>query len=245
MQPGDIFPFHAGTAPIVLAFGVSVLGAYMALRAFARSLNLEDGSQWGYLAVSAMTLGAVGIWSAYFLGMAIYPMPMEVGYGLAGAASALAIAFAFSAAALWCLRKSRPGMGWHMLAGVLAGVAVSGGYFLGMGAMRMQAYVEWDTEGMAYMLLAAVVLATAALSLARREGWRWRGGAAVLLGIAVCGQLYAGQTMGVAVFTTPRPEDGFQLDPGVLAYLAMLLVGVTLVVALAESRRDAAAVDGL
>ncbi|MBN4664902.1 signal protein [Pandoraea nosoerga] len=167
MQPGSVIPLQYSEFLVLLSFVISALGAYVALVAASRIRDDDGRISKGYLGVSALALGGIGIWGMYFIGMAAQRMPFPVAYALWPTLGSLLLAVVISGAALWYVARSPyRNAARCIVGGVVGGLGVAGMHYLGMSAVRTQAYFQWDTTIIALSVLIAIVAASVALWLA-------------------------------------------------------------------------------
>ncbi|VVE00747.1 signal protein [Pandoraea pneumonica] len=247
MQPGSVIPLQYGEFLVLLSFLISALGAYVALVAASRIRNEDGGISVGYLAVSALALGGIGIWGMHFIGMAAQRMPFPVSYALWQTVGSLALAVVVSGAALWYVAQAPYRNAMHcVIAGVAGGLGIAGMHYLGMNAVRTQAVFQWDTTIIALSILIAMVAASVALWLAfHLQTSLQRALAAIVMAIAVCGMHYTGMLAGTMICTaqtraqvSPRLQ-GDLLPYGVFAIACIVLLGMgTLLYRTSRRRRE-------
>ncbi len=233
MSPGDVVPlsFHAGL--VALSFLTAVLGSYVALLAAAGiRTETQDGEiRIGYILIGAVAMGGVGIWSMHFIGMQAQNLPFEVGYQVGLTILSFIVAAGFSGWAFWYVGRDRFTFGRCLVGGLAAGLGVAAMHYLGMGAMRMPAVLLWNLPMVVLSVLIAVIAASAALWLAfNTQNEFQRGGAAILMAIAVCGMHYTGAAAGTVICTTPRDYSSLQIGGLMLPYIAFVLSAVTLLI---------------
>ncbi|MDR6600752.1 NO-binding membrane sensor protein with MHYT domain [Achromobacter deleyi] len=233
MSPGDVVPlsFHAGL--VALSFLTAVLGSYVALLAAAGiRTETQDGEiRIGYILIGAVAMGGVGIWSMHFIGMQAQNLPFEVGYQVGLTILSFIVAAGFSGWAFWYVGRDRFTFGRCVVGGLAAGLGVAAMHYLGMGAMRMPAVLLWNLPMVVLSVLIAVIAASAALWLAfNTQNEFQRGGAAILMAIAVCGMHYTGAAAGTVICTTPRDYSSLQIGGLMLPYIAFVLSAVTLLI---------------
>jgi NO-binding membrane sensor protein with MHYT domain len=238
MQPGDILPLRLDPGMIGFSYVIAALGAYVALLAAARIRSAEGSARIGYVAVAAIAFGGVGIWGMHFVGMIAQVLPLDVAYGLELTLLSLLVAVGMSGFALWYMGRAPFSARRCLAAGVLSGCGIAAMHYLGIAAMRMDAYFEWRPGLVALSVLIAIAAATASLWLAFRNlGGLSRMAAALVAGVAISGMHYMAQTAGIIVCTTPRTFHGLSLDGSVLPYAIALIAAVALIVMRIELHR--------
>ncbi|MGE8498021.1 MAG: putative bifunctional diguanylate cyclase/phosphodiesterase [Pseudomonas sp.] len=229
---------------VLISLGVAVLASYTALDLAGRIATATGRAVPLWIAGGAVAMG-IGVWSMHFVGMLAFSLPIPLGYDLAITLLSLAIAILASGFALWLV--SQPQMPtWHWLLGALAmGAGISAMHYIGMAALRMQPGIEYDPWLFSASLVIAVGASAAALWIAFRLRRNTpyvrvaRGGAALIMGIAIVGMHYTG--MAAANF----PEGSFcgallvGLDGRWLASLIVITTLAVLGIALLTSVLDA------
>nr|WP_083905142.1 MHYT domain-containing protein [Nocardia transvalensis] len=171
---------------------MSFIGSVLGLRCAVHARS----SRWpgGWLIAAAVALGGCGIWVMHFtamLGFSIqgttirYDVPMT----LLSAAIAIVVVWA----GLSIVVRVRREILALPLGGAVTGIGVAAMHYLGMSAMHAGAHVEYGVGLVALSLVIAVVAATAALwFMLHVHGFGATLGAAVIMGLAVCGMHYTG-----------------------------------------------------
>ncbi|CAB3702084.1 MHYT domain-containing protein [Achromobacter piechaudii] len=233
MNPGDVVPLSFNSGLVALSFLTAVLGSYVALLAAASiRTETEDGDiRIGYIIIGAVAMGGVGIWSMHFIGMQAQNLPFDVGYQVGLTALSFIVAAGFSGWAFWYVGRERFTFSRCLIGGMAAGLGVAAMHYLGMGAMRMPAVLLWNLPIVVLSVLIAVIAASAALWLAfNTQNEFQRGGAAILMAIAVCGMHYTGAAAGTVICSTPREATSLQLGGVMLPYIAFVLSAVMLLI---------------
>lgn len=229
---------------VLISLCVAVLASYTALDLAGRIATAKGRAVPLWILGGAVAMG-IGIWSMHFIGMLAFSLPIPLGYDLTITLLSLAIAVLASGFALWLVSQPQMPM-WHWLLGALAmGAGISAMHYIGMEALRMQPGIEYDPLLFSASLVIAVGASAAALWIAFRLRRNTpfvriaRGGAAIIMGIAIVGMHYTG--MAAANF----PEGSFcaalgvGLDGGWLASLVFIVTLAVLGIALLTSVLDA------
>ncbi|WP_144629845.1 MHYT domain-containing protein [Bordetella genomosp. 13] len=224
MNPGDIVPLSFEDGLLILSFVIALLGSYVALSAAARIRDsVRDGESWrGFAVIGAVAMGGIGIWGMHFIGMQAQNMPFDVEYALFPTLISALVAIAFSGVAFWYVGRRPFSLFRCAVAGLLAGLAVAAMHYIGVSAMRMPAFFQWNVPLVVLSVVIAVLAATAAVWLAFNVQREWqRIMAAVLMAVAVCGMHYTGVAAAVVVCTSPLAADeGLRVGGLSLPYVA-------------------------
>ena len=186
---------------------VAVLASYVALH-LAERVRTDDrmlASAW--LIGGSLTLGT-GIWSMHFVGMQAFSLPIALGYAPLPTLLSWLAAVAVSALALW-LAATGELTTRRLLVGALAmGAGISAMHYIGMAALVVEPAIIWNWWLVGASASIAVLASAAALLVFRwlrskgskREArYRYRLGAALLLGLAISGMHYC--AMAAASFS--------------------------------------------
>lgn len=236
---------HHNTVLVLLSYLVSVLGSYTALQlAIGIPAAKNARERWQALLGSGAAVGGGGIWAMHFIAMlacqmeipVTYDLPLTVLSALIGiAACTLGLAVASSGVFSW---------GRLVLAGVLMGLGVAGMHYTGMAAMLMPAQTVYDPAIVGLSIVIAIVASIAALWLAfNLRGWMQLLGAALVMGVAVCGMHYT--AMAAAGFMpveqgandVGRGLHGESLGITIFIVASILLFGTLVVTMLRQQQR--------
>lgn len=250
--PGAIVPYAYNWLMVGLSFLISVTGAYVALR-WSRRIRKPDGRiDVDRLLCASVALGGGAVWSMHFIGMVAYRTPIRFEFDLLLTMASLLVVMAFAGAGL--AMASRPTghpLGNTVKGGVLTGLGVVLMHYTGMAAIHTNSRFEWDTSIVGLSLLIAVVVAIVGLWLATNVKSRgWQAGAAVVMGVAVCGMHYTGMAAGTMICTgrTYAPTlfavEGENIGYAVFALAAVVLTFIFLIEATRSSAQAAAMSSG-
>jgi NO-binding membrane sensor protein with MHYT domain len=188
----DINHFTYGWVTPLLAYLMSVLGSMLALRCMVRSR--ASGTHGGWLTAAAIALGGTGIWVMHFIAM--------LGFSVHGATIRYNVPITLFSAAVamgvvWLGLSIVVRRSWDSAAlpvgGTITGLGVGAMHYSGMYAMKTDIEIVYDPFVVAVSMVIAVVAATAALWFALHvHGIVATIGAALLMGVAVCGMHYTG-----------------------------------------------------
>ena len=182
---------------VVISLCVAILASYTSLDLAGRIATAKGRAVYLWMAGGALAMG-VGIWSMHFIGMLALRLPFALGFDLGITALSLLIAVLSSGFALWLVSQPRL-PAWQLAFGALVmGAGIASMHYTGMAAMRMTPGIDYDPALFGASLLIAVVASGAALWIAfnLRRNTPYvrlaRGGAAVVMGIAIVGMHYTG-----------------------------------------------------
>ncbi|MHC8371866.1 putative bifunctional diguanylate cyclase/phosphodiesterase [Pseudomonas sp. MDT1-85] len=182
---------------VFISLCVAILASYTALDLTGRIATAKGRAVHLWTAGGAFAMG-IGVWSMHFIGMLAFTLPIDLGYDATLTALSLLIAVLSCGFALWLV--SQPQLpAWQLAFGALVmGAGISAMHYTGMAAMRMQPGIDYDPALFSASLLIAVGASGAALWIAFRLRRHApyvrliRGGAAVIMGIAIVGMHYTG-----------------------------------------------------
>ncbi|MCU1781733.1 EAL domain-containing protein [Pseudomonas sp. 13B_2.1_Bac1] len=182
---------------VVISLFVAILASYTALDLTGRLATAKGRAVYLWIAGGALAMG-VGVWSMHFIGMLALRLPFALGFDLGITALSLLIAVLSSGFALWLVSQPRL-PAWQLALGALImGAGIASMHYTGMAAMRMTPGIDYAPTLFGASLLIAVVASGAALWIAfnLRRNTPYvrlaRGGAAVVMGIAIVGMHYTG-----------------------------------------------------
>lgn len=180
---------------VLISVFVAMLASYTALDLTGRIATATGRTVYLWIGGGALAMG-IGVWSMHFIGMLAFHLPIELGYDLPITLLSLLIAVLSSGFALWLV--SQPQLPWLQLCfgALIMGAGISGMHYSGMAALRMQPDIHYDPVLFGTSLLIAVSASAAALWIAFRLRQQTpyvrlaRGGAALIMGIAIAGMHY-------------------------------------------------------
>ncbi|WP_338477179.1 putative bifunctional diguanylate cyclase/phosphodiesterase [Pseudomonas khavaziana] len=185
------------TSLVVISLCVAVLASYTALDLAGRIATAKGRAVYLWISGGALAMG-VGVWSMHFIGMLALRLPFALGFDLGITALSLLISVLSSGFALWLVSQPRL-TAWQLAFGALVmGAGIASMHYTGMAAMRMTPGIDYDPTLFGASLLIAVMACGAALWIAfnLRRNTPYvrlaRGGAAVVMGVAIVGMHYTG-----------------------------------------------------
>jgi len=233
--PGAIVPYAYDWLLVGLSYLISVAGAYVGLRWSRRIRNKSGSIDADRLICASVALGGGAVWSMHFIGMAAYRTPVRLEFDLLMTALSLIVVMVFAGAGLvMASRATGNRMANIARGGVLTGLGVAVMHYTGMAAVHTNSTFDWNLAIMALSALIAVVVSMVALWLATTVQTRGQQiGAALVMGVAVCGMHYTGMTAGTMICTgqsySPRL---FAIEGGNIGYAVFALAGTILMIIL-------------
>ncbi|MHC8309066.1 putative bifunctional diguanylate cyclase/phosphodiesterase [Pseudomonas sp. GT1P32] len=237
---------------VIISLFVAILASYTALDMTGRIATARGRAVHLWTAGGAFAMG-IGVWSMHFIGMLAFKLPIDLGYDVTLTSLSLLTAFLSSGFALWLV--SQPQLpAWQLAFGALVmGAGISAMHYTGMAAMSMQPGIDYDPTLFSASLLIAVGASGAALWIAFRLRKHTpyvrliRGGAAVIMGIAIVGMHYTamaaaqfpdGSFCGAAV----NGLSGKGLDSLVLI-TTLAVLSIALLTSILDARLEARTAD--
>ncbi|WP_372070676.1 MHYT domain-containing protein [Tistrella mobilis] len=180
------------TRLVVLSVVVALFASYAALQTAGRIPTAGPRMRTVWITAGSVVLGG-GIWSMHFIGMLAHELPFPVDYDLDLTVGSLIVAVAMTWLGLAWVSRAGNHPGALLGAGITTGAGVVGMHYMGMEAMRMPARLLYEPWTFALSVVIALVAATAALAIARREvSIPAKLGASVVMAVAICGMHYTG-----------------------------------------------------
>lgn len=230
--------FSSGWINPVLAFVMSVIGSALGLRSAVHARAARQPGGW--LFAAAVALGGCGIWVMHFVAMLGFSIEgVQIRYDMPKTALSAAIAIVV----VWIglsivVRVRRVAIGLP-IGGTITGLGVAVMHYLGMYAMHAGAHIAYNRELVVLSIAIAVVASTVALwFMLRVRGFLASFGAALVMGVAVCGMHYTGMaSMRVEHadhVMAPTGADPFQLITPLLFVVTLVTMTLMVMVGLAE-----------
>jgi NO-binding membrane sensor protein with MHYT domain/two-component sensor histidine kinase len=237
-----------------LSFIVAVVVSYTALKLAARVA--EGGRTAGrmWLLGGAAAMG-MGIWSMHFIGMLAYSVEIPLRYGIFKTLLSLVIAMITSGFALAIAGRPQLSLGRLSMGSVVMGAGICAMHYSGMAAIQIVPMITYQPMLVLASIGIAVGASFAALWLAfkLRSGQSTyialaRGGAAVIMGLAICGMHYTGMAasrLAVGAYCFGGASFDNNWLAGTIGLVALGILGLTLITAvydshlLSQTRKDA------
>ena len=227
-----------------LSIIVAMVVAYTALKLAARVAEAGRSGGRLWLIGGAVAMGT-GIWSMHFIGMLAFSLPTPLRYGVATTLASLAIAIVTSGFALSIASRTKLGIGRLTVGAIFMGAGICAMHYSGMAAITIVPMIEYAPWLVAASIGIAVTASFAALWLAfnlrsgrSRHIALARGGAAVVMGLAISGMHYtamAAAKFGIGSYCL----GGAAFDNGWLALtiglVALGVLAITLITAVYDA----------
>ncbi|MHC8354017.1 putative bifunctional diguanylate cyclase/phosphodiesterase [Pseudomonas sp. LB3P81] len=233
---------------VIISLFVAILASYTALDMTGRIATARGRAVHLWTAGGGLAMG-IGVWSMHFIGMLAFELPIDLGYDVTLTTLSLLTAILSCGFALWLVSQPLLPI-WQLAFGALVmGAGISAMHYTGMAAMRMQPGIDYDPTLFVASLLIAVGASGAALWISFRLRRHTpyvnliRGGAAVIMGIAIVGMHYTamaaarfpdGSFCGAAV----SGLSGKGLDSLVLI-TTMAVLSIALLTSILDARLEA------
>lgn len=222
----------------VFAYFMSVIGCLLGLQCAARARN--NTGRVGWLIGAAIAIGGTGIWVMHFVAMLGFSIQGgQIRYNVPLTLLSALIAMVVVGVGLFIVNKPQPTVLALIFGGAVTGTGVAAMHYTGMYAMRSAATIAYDPELVVLSLIIAVVAATVALWFTLRvTGFRATVGAALIMGVAVCGMHYTGMAAMTARHSdhalAPTGAESMHLLAPLIAAATVVTVAVLFMVSLSE-----------
>ncbi|GIH97321.1 MHYT domain-containing protein [Planobispora siamensis] len=236
--------FSSGLLTPVLAYLMSAVGCMLGLMLTTRARAAEGAARVRWLVGAALSIGGTGIWVMHFVAMMGFSVDgAQIRYDVPLTAGSAVLAIIVVGLGLFLVSYGGLKAGPLLGGGLLTGLGVAGMHYLGMAAMNMQAHVSYDPVIVGASVAIAIVAATVALWFTLRvRGVLATAGAALIMGVAVCGMHYTGMlAMDVRLADSVAPLPGARgvdfLLP-ILVVVSLVTLGLLLAAVLAPSEKE-------
>lgn len=234
---------------VALSYLIASLAGFVAI-AFASRMLARESNRLPWLIGGALAMGT-GIWSMHFVGMTAFSLPVEISYDLGITVMSWLAAVAASGLALFIVGYGHVRTSTVVLGAISMGAGICLMHYSGMWAMRMSPAIGYD----ATMFIISVVIAVGAsgaaiLILAHLKSVRsWRDvalrvGAALVMGVAVCGMHYTGMAAAEfadGAFCAPGNQLQARALPWPTTIATLLILGFGILTTLNDARDIASA----
>lgn len=188
----EVHHFTAGWLTPVLAYVMSVTGSFLGLQCASRARAREK--RVGWLCAAAIALGGTGIWVMHFVAMLGFSVVgATIKYDVPLTALSAIVAVAVVGIGLLIVNWRPHSIGALLAGGAITGSGVAAMHYTGMAAMNADVDIDYQPGFVLLSIVIAVVAAVAALWFTLWvDGLITTFGAALIMGIAVCGMHYVG-----------------------------------------------------
>ncbi len=218
--------FTYGWLTPALAYLLSVIGSLLALRCMTRARTSPQPRGW--IITAAVALGGTGIWVMHFvamLGFSIHGASIRYNIPITLLSAVLAIAVVWIG--LWVVVRRQGEPASLLTGGTATGLGVAAMHYAGMYAMKSNAAMEYDPWMVLLSIAIAILASSAALWFALHiHGVLASIGAAMIMGIAVCGMHYTGM---YAMHTHLADQMAMPSGATAQTLLTPLIIGVSMV----------------
>jgi NO-binding membrane sensor protein with MHYT domain/signal transduction histidine kinase len=239
---------------VALSILVAMVVAYTALKLAARVA--EGGRSGGrlWLLGGAVAMG-MGIWSMHFIGMLAFSVPIPLRYGVFKTLLSLAIAIVTSGFALAIASRTQLSLRRLAVGSVIMGAGICAMHYSGMAAIQIVPMITYEPLLVLASIAIAIGASFAALWLAfkLRSGQSMyiamaRGGAAVIMGLAISGMHYtamAASKLAVGAYCFGGAAFDNNWLAGTLGLVSLGVLALTLITAVydahlvSQTRQDA------
>ncbi|MGH3263902.1 MAG: MHYT domain-containing protein [Trebonia sp.] len=199
--------FSYGALNPALGYLMSCIGGFLGLRCVALSRAYEGYAKARWLGLAAVSIGAIGIWTMHFIAMLGFTVPgMPILYNVPMTVGSMLLAVAVVGVGLFIVGYGVGGWPRLLASGTIVGVGVSAMHYLGMAAMSMPGTMSYNWLLVAASVLIGIVAGTVALWLGTWiRGVAATSGAALIMGVAVCGLHYTGMA-ALHIHVTAMPS---------------------------------------
>jgi len=223
-----IHNFSYGLLTPALAYVMSCLGAFIALRCTTRAFAHEGRERARWLLLAAVPLGITGIWVMHFIAMLGYTIPGQIiHFNIPITIASMLIAVIVVGGGLLVVGFRRPTVLNLTLSGLITGIGVASMHYSGMWAMEVRGSMSYRPTLFGASVVIAWVACTAALWAAVRLRGLWHTlGASLIMGVAVSGMHYTGMA---AMQMHEGPARMAMTGPTAEGFLLPLIVGIGII----------------
>ena len=239
---------------VALSIIVAMVVAYTALKLAARVAEAGRSGGRLWLLGGAAAMG-MGIWSMHFVGMLAYSVAIPLRYSIFKTLLSLAIAMVTSGFALAIASRARLSLARLAVGSVVMGAGICAMHYSGMSAIQIVPMITYEPMLVLASIAIAVGASFAALWLAfnlRSSKSRYialaRGGAAVIMGLAISGMHYtamAASKLAVGAYCFAGAAFDNNWLAVTIGLVALGVLGLTLITAVydahlvSQTRQDA------
>lgn len=241
------FPLTAWFDPVLvfLSFAVSVIASFVALTLMVKYRECPEEGRCRRLILAASVCMGGGVWAMHFIGMLAMHLPVEVIYRLGPTLLSLLLVIGVTFYAFQRIVQEGVCRLILIQSGLLMGAGIFIMHYLGIFAMEFPGRIEWRLPLVGVSAAIALIAATTALwiflNLKPGNTTRnlvLRSGAALLMGLAVCGMHYTAMMAADFIPLNHYAFRGrFTLESNILAYSTTGMMAMILILAVITSSR--------
>jgi len=229
----------------MLSVFVAMMASYTALSLAGRVTETQGRASTLWLVGGAVAMGC-GIWSMHFIGMLAFSLPIRLSYDITWTLASLVAAIGVSAFALRIVTRPTIRRLDILAGGVIMGAGICCMHYMGMQALQMNPGIDYDpaivTASVVIAVVASIVALWLAFTLRSEYGWRAqvkKGGAAVVMGLAVIAMHYTGmEAARFGLGSICMAKGGVNADwlAVLVAMAALSLLTITMLLSVVDSR---------
>jgi diguanylate cyclase (GGDEF)-like protein len=191
-------PFRYDPLVVAVSFVIATFASYVTLDLARRVRQSTWGLARVWWGAGSVVMGS-GIWSMHFVGMQAFEVPITLGYR--GGLTLLSWVAAVAASAVALEIASRKTFSYRrvVLGALVMGLGISAMHYIGMAALELVPGIVWNWSLVAASVLIAVLASATALlifhlllKVPRQRRLPYQMGAALVMGVAICGMHYTG-----------------------------------------------------
>jgi NO-binding membrane sensor protein with MHYT domain len=222
--------FAYGPVTPAAAYLLSCLGTFLGLRCTARARQYTGAGRARWLALAAVSIGTMGIWVMHFAALLGFAIPGQtIRYNVPITLLSMLIAVVVVGGGLFITGFGPPGWRSMVPAGVITGAGVVSVHYSAMAALRMPAQMTYNIWLSLLSVVIGIIVSIGLFWAARElEELLSTIGAALLLGLALCGLHY----LGMAGLRLLPPAAHAALSAGgatATGFLLPVICGITIV----------------
>lgn len=213
----------------IFSLVVAILGSWTALD-LQRQVEQHEGRRRLYWLSGMAVIMGLSIWTSDYVALLGYDPGMAVTYNLGMTAASLLLAIAGTAFAFIAVHGKQATASKVALGGLSMGASIALSNYLGMGAIRIPAFIHFSTPIVILSFMASVAVATGAITtMTRSQGAGMRILTSIVLGGAMAAMHYAALA-AVRFDPIPVPPSTGGIDQALLAIL--VISATTLLIAM-------------
>src|ERR1700730_7478925 len=223
---------------VALAAGVCLVTSVTAVLLFHRALSTHGGTRARWI-VGAGAAAGCGIWATHFIATLGYDPGVAITYDLTLTIASLLVAVALTVAGLAVASSATAPAA--AIGGAIIGAGVAATHYTGMASLELSGQIAWSADLIIASIVAGLVFAAAAISVAvRSRSLQNMLAAALLLALAVLLHHFIGMSAAQVIPGAADAAAAAGLSETMLAMLiaaiAFAVLGVSLIGAIMDRR---------